>query len=363
MSHSTEISAEMIPRAKNKHARIAALGVACVIIAVGAALIQYSKTHIGTDIAYVGAQIVEIKSPSDGFLRAEHLQDNHIFQKGDSIFLIDADTLDYEAIRKLEIQLENNKFVLREMETALSLAEMDVKKTKAILDYTQQHVDYANIEYQRQLHLQHKGLNGASLMGLATLKYQEATSNLITAKLTNETAVLQVSQQQQRIKMATLQLNKAILEIEIAKKRLLRNQIISQNNIIVAKTLRVNGDWISQGDIVFYGYDNENTWVDAYIDERHINQITPGMTARVEFDSINNATYEGTISSVSSVGGGVLAPLSPNYSSGHVLRVTQRYVAKIPINTLRCVQCPPSISNQPPVVKPGMSAHAHIQIP
>ncbi len=94
-------------------------------------------------------------------------------------------------------------------------------------------------------------------------------------------------------------MQKAMATLEEAKRRLSDSKLIAPINGIIQTRIHEAGDYIASGDPVFTISITEPVWVRAYINERELGRIKPGMDATVKTD--DGKTYNGRLGFISTV--------------------------------------------------------------
>lgn len=329
----------------------------------GAGIIYVLSGHVRTDVAFVGAQLYEIKSPVTGLISGLSLKEFQTAATDHAAFHVDADALYPEAIKTLLIEREKTRLELESHEVSTKVAKNLIKQRQNALSAARSAYDNAEAVNKRAVALRKQSLISVAEADAAALAAQTAAAQHQDAKLLFESAQLELdfaSHQQQIIMTKLAQVEQELQTVE-SKER--RTVVTLDRATAIAKVFKVDGQWVEQGETIAQGYALSDTWVDAYIDEQDLVNIKIGSAAEVTFDSLPDTPAIGVISAISPVGGGILSPLSPNYSSGHVLRVTQRYIARIPLSSLKPKHAEDQTPHYSTLILPGMSARVHIQIP
>jgi membrane fusion protein (multidrug efflux system) len=126
--------------------------------------------------------------------------------------------------------------------------------------------------------------------------------------------------------------------------------LLAPSDGVVAKKEVVVGEMVSPGQSVVSVVDPESVYLEAMVDETHIQHVKRGEPVRIEIDAYPGRTFEGHVSEVGVATGSEFALIPQNNASGNFTKVVQRLPVKI------------ALENPDHMLKPGMSAVVAIDV-
>lgn len=123
---------------RNNHKRkIGALILFTVIVIIGLitvyVYVQYKKTHITTDDAFVDGNVPTVASKVPGTVRAVYVLSNQYVKKGD--ILLEIDPVDYEVrVKGSKAELDKERAKLLEKESTIQTARDQMNELRAGVD-------------------------------------------------------------------------------------------------------------------------------------------------------------------------------------------------------------------------------------
>ena len=123
----------------------------------------------------------------------------------------------------------------------------------------------------------------------------QANANLKAAR--EKLNLAQVGFRSEEIESARGAMEQAVATLEEAKRRLSDSKLTAPTNGIIQTRVHEGGDYVASGDPVFTISIMDPVWVRAYINEKELGRIMPGMDAVVKTD--NGKTYSGRLGFIS----------------------------------------------------------------
>lgn len=329
----------------------------------GGGLIWWQQKQISTDIAYVGTRIYEIKSPADGLIAQSALSDFTKVPSNTPLFrLTPAEHHDLN-MQQHALEAEKSELSVMQLQAEIAIAELQIEKFEGQLSAVKGAVDTALSEHERIRLLYQRGVVDLTAAEKAAQSLRESQAALTTLQIEVKTAKKQRDALKTSVASMRAEHQIASRKQEAERRNAALSEVAAPTELTIAKVFHSTGEWVEQGQLLAHAYNANDLWIDAYFDESDLARLATGQHVQVTFDSLD-ATFSGTIDSISSVGGAILSPLSPNYSSGHVIRITQRYIARIPLSSLRSAdeftEPQPSLQQ---FIRPGMSARVDVDTP
>jgi membrane fusion protein (multidrug efflux system) len=293
-----------------------------IVAAIGLWIYLGSGRYITTDNAYVGAQKVLITPDISGKIAQVVVREGQHVKAGDELFEIDPQpfriALDQAkaklaAVRvdftnlKSDYQVYNQLAEVAQRNAELKKSDVERKKALAVTKAGSQ-VDYENAisaqltaELQAKLALQRKDQAFNQLLGDAELPIEKFPA---------------YQQAQAALEQAQRDLDHTVLRAPI------EGMATQVDNIQL-------GRFVTAGTPVFAVIDDSAPWVDANPKETDITNLRLGQRVNVWIDTFPDATFTGTVESVSPGTGAQFAILPPQNASGNWVKVVQRVPLRV----------------------------------
>lgn len=250
---------------------IAAILLVCVVSLI---FWIYGQFYIGTDDAYVNANVSQIAPRVTGQVQHLYVKNNQFVNKGQILFDLDP--------TPFQIIVEQAKAQLDVSMANLKLAEITAARTNELL--------------KRKATSLQEGDNRQAALFAAIANVQLAKANLAQA-----------------------QLNLSYTRITAPT-----------NGWVTNVTLRI-GDILSANQAQFALVNNDEYWVDANFKETEFARLHPGQKAKIKVDMYSKYSFEGVIDSISSGSGTAFSLLPPENATGNWVKVTQRVPVRVRI--------------------------------
>ncbi len=294
---------------------------------------RYATTHEETDNAQIETYFVPILPRVAGFVKSVNVHDYEQVQQGAIL---------------VEIDSEEAKLALSEMEVDLEQARIEVASSKANLTSIQKAIvaqqaqvktaDYlkskAERDFQRNGELEkakaithQQFIDSQDQVELANIKYFGALDEMSSTK--SKLAI-----QESAVKRAENLVKNKEVKIAQQKLKLSYYQIKAPVTGKIGKKAIEPGQFIQVSQPLMTIVDNNTFWVVANFKETQVQRLHAGMTAEIKIDAFPNETLQGKVVSISESTGAKTSLLPPDNSSGNFVKVTQRIPVKIEIKDL-----------------------------
>lgn len=316
-----------------------------LIVVLGAAWFYLTGgRYVGTDNAYVQADILSISSEVSGRVVAAPVGTNDLVEAGQLLLAIDA-----EPYRIALMQAEAQLLAARDEVNALRAAYGTIQ---AQLKRAQHDVDFQVRELRRLQGLAAENFVSASQIDAAEQKLQMARSEM--AALEQEASRIKASlsgdpklplEQHPRYLAALAQLDKARLDLA-------RTELRAPKAGVVGSGPPLPGDLVTAGRPLFSLVLLDDIWVDANLKETDLAKVQVGQLATVKVDAYPGRVWQARVGSISPASGAQFSLLPPQNASGNWVKVVQR----IPVRLALVAN-----EDQPPL-RAGMSAVVSIEV-
>jgi|Deesub1362A_J573_1020465.scaffolds.fasta_scaffold05877_3 membrane fusion protein (multidrug efflux system) len=349
-----------------------------IVILIGAIIgylyVQYKKTHISTNDAFVEGSVHTISSRIPGTVIKVNVSDNEFVKKGTLLLELDPEIYEIklkeaiagaeaekkklneikagiEAQRKkvefAEAMLEHSKAILTSLKKTLIAREAEVEAKEAMLRQ-------AESDFRRIKSLFEKGVVPRDRYEKAETAYDTAKSALRAAKAIKAQTEAQIKAQEALVKQAQAgyKAEKAVLKrliesldtqsravkrreanVEQARLNLSYTKIYAPSDgYITRKSVEV-GNTIQAGQPLMALVPLNDVYIVANYKETKIHRIRPGMKVKIKVDAYPDHEFIGRVESIMAGTGARFSLFPPENATGNYVKVVQRIPVKIVLET------------------------------
>lgn len=198
----------------------------------------------------------------------------------------------------------------------------EIEEAQAALAEAKANLANAQITFARQSELLRSRVASQQAFDNAQM-----TLNTTRAKVQSAQAALDLVIAGPRIEdidAAQAQLASEKAQLIETRRRLTDADLMAPNDGIVLTRARERGAIVQPGEIVFTLTLNKPVWVRAYVDERDLGRVKPGMAMSIHTDAAGGKTYHGTVGFISP-----LAEFTPKSVETPALRTDLVYRLRI----------------------------------
>lgn len=332
--------------------------------------VQYGKTHITTDDAFIEGTIHIISSKIPGSVVKIYVSDNQFVHKGD--ILLELDKAIYEQafiqarsfLKAEEKRLEEIKASMKAQEKNIVLRKASLDKAikgkgslKALVRAREEEVkakhallEKAEKDLARMKKLYKEGVISDEKMDMADTAYKTAFAALKASEALLEEARVSLKNQDPVIKearaayLAEKENLKRLLtsfkaqqhiiasrkaQMEIARLKLSYTRIYAPSNGYVTKKIVSEGTQIQAGQPIMSIVPLDDIYVVANYKETKIHRIKPGQKVRIKVDAFPGKVFTGRVHSIMAGTGAVFSLFPPENATGNYVKVVQRIPVKI----------------------------------
>ncbi|BCH23269.1 HlyD family secretion protein [Mesorhizobium sp. L-8-3] len=286
---------------------------------------------ISTDDAYVQADMAFVAPKITGYVARLDAEENQHVKTGDPLVTIDDG--DYRiALAQAEAQIDVQNKTLERITAQIragraALGQAEAQKTAAAAaatnaartaDRTAQLVK-TNVSTQAQLDDARTALDqaNAALAG-ADAQVESAKANI---------GVLEAQYQEAESVLPNLRLarDKAARDLSFTVLRAPYDGVVGNRSV-------EQGDLVSPGQKLAAIVPLNKLYIVANFKETQLAQLVPGEKVHFRVDAIDDAAFEGTVSSLSPASGAVFSLLPPNNATGNFTKIVQRLPVRIDVS-------------------------------
>lgn len=320
------------------------IGVPLLTVLAGVAIWLQGGRSVGTENAYVKADIAQVSPEVSGRVVAVLVRDHAAVRAGD--VLVKLDPLPFSiALEKVEAELDSARTVV---ETARAVWY----ETRGELAELESQAVYLTKQAARQRDLAGHGVASAT-------KLEEAENNASVARdrvnVVNRRLARILTTLNGNPNMPTDQhplVREKVAERDRAALDLTRTTMVASLDGTTVNVKLQPGDQVKAATPLFVIVADTRPWVEANLKETDLTYVVPGQLATVVLDIYPNEIWEGQVTSISPATGAEFAILPPQNASGNWVKVVQRLPVKIRL-------IPHKGEKQ---LRAGMTATVHISI-
>jgi membrane fusion protein (multidrug efflux system) len=358
----------------NKRKKKIALSIFALVILLGLITgliyIEYKKTHISTDDAFVEGTIHTIATRVPGTVLKIYVSDNQ-FVKKDSLLLELEDDLYRQSLEKAESALRAEQKKLKELEASIEaqkkkieFAKASLQKVKITKEALESLVEARRSELKakeavlekarkdliRAENLYKKNVIPEDRLDTVRMAFSTAEASVQAAKALLNEAIVTVKGHDSAVKEAEAQLlaQEAVLgqlnatlksqreniarrkaEAEIARLNLSYTKIYAPaDGYVTRKSVEV-GNQVQAGQPLMALVPLDDVYIVANYKETKLDRIKPGQKVKIKVDAYPEKTFMGRVHSIMAGTGAAFSLFPPENATGNYVKVVQRVPVKI----------------------------------
>ncbi|APZ50738.1 HlyD family secretion protein [Salipiger abyssi] len=283
---------------------------------------------VGTDDAYVQADLSLVSSKLQGYVAEIPVQANQHVSKGDVLVTIEDG--DYRiALEQAQAKLPTLDRTLARIEAQITAAKASVTQAEAELSGAEARLHTAETTQARI-----KGLAARKVASQADL--DDANGALQTARANRAAALASI--ERAKAEIAVLQAERAEtessrrelqLDIDQAQRDLDHTVLRAPFDGIVANIAIEAGELVNVGARLAAVVPDRGLYVEANFKETQLDGIVPGETATLSIDAMEGNAIEGRVVSVAPATGSVFSLLPADNATGNFTKIVQRVPVRI----------------------------------
>jgi membrane fusion protein (multidrug efflux system) len=292
-------------------------------IAITAGVLWYamSARYITTNNAYIKSEIVAVSPDIDGRVITVDIEDNSHIEKGRLLFTMDQ--------RPYEIQL--NKALAKLNSIRLEIDSMRAQYTQYIAQEAEarKRVEYNKSEYQRQSDLSAKGLGIKKELDQARHEWERSEQDLLIVKEKSRQALATLGGSADIDAENHPLYLEALTEESEARLMLDYTSVRASSSGIVSRMELEPGEWVEQGEPVFYLVGTGKVWIEANLKETQLTKVRIGQRVQITVDAFPDNPVNGTVTRISGATGSEFMVLPAQNATGNWIKVVQRVPVRI----------------------------------
>lgn len=319
------------------------IGIGVIFLITGSALfLEHIFSVEKTNDAQVKSDQTPIVPRVSGYLKRVYVEDNQMVNKGDTLFTIQAE--DYQvtlvqaeaAKAQAEIQLAIAKTEINSSKAIYSSSQAQVGSISSDIAVAQIKLDRAQKDFERYKDLYKKHSITSQQYEIAVAKVEEAKENLKMLQHRRKSSFNQSKAASSQAEISQKQVTGAYANLKSAEASVEKAKLNVGYTVVTAphsgKVSEINinpGQFISQGQSLFYLVNTYKKWVVANFKETQLSKIKPGQKVRIKIDAYPHLKLTGSVISFSPATGSRFSLLPPDNATGNFVKTVQRLPVKI----------------------------------
>ena len=333
------------PPANNRRKIIAisifvVIAIACSV--TGYFYIQYKKTRITTDDAFVEGNIHVVASKVTGTVKNIHVKSNQFVKKGD--VLLELDSADYEIkVKETMSALNAEKAKLAESDAKIESAKRQIAELtaranaiKGLNESQEANLQQSESDMKRMESLYKEDIIPKETYEKAVTSYKSSLAMVKASSEGLKYGILSADTQKSVLKQA--EAGKIVLLSAIKQKEALLEaaqlnygytKIYAPADGYVTKKSVELGNQIQAGQPLMAVVDLTDIYVVANYKETQIERVKPGQKVKIKVDTYPGKVFDGKVESIMAGTGAVFSLFPPENATGNYVKVVQRIPVKI----------------------------------
>lgn len=317
-------------------------GITLAGIITGFFYIQYKKTHIATDDAFVDGRIHTVSSKVSGTVKSVYVNDNQFVKKGD--VLLEIDTADFDVrVKEASAGFDAESTRLSELSYRLDTAKQQMEELKASvgtakanLELQDANMKQAEIDMKRAEELYRENIIPRDRYEKAKTVYDMAVAGVKASKEALKQADARIETQKAVIKqtLAAIEPQKAVIKqkeasVGAAELNLGYAKIYAPSDGYATRKSVESGNQIQAGQPLMAVVALEDVHVIANYKETQLERVRVGQRVEIKVDTYSGKKFKGKVESIMAGTGAVFSLFPAENATGNFVKVVQRIPVKI----------------------------------
>ena len=293
------------------------------VLAIAGGVVWYAlgARYVTTNNAYIKSEILAVSPDIDGRVTSVSVEDNSLVEQGQLLL-----TLDF---RPYEIRLAKARARVNAIRLKIDAMRAGYSQYIAQEAETSKRVKFLESEYQRQDVLSRKGLGVKKELDQARHNWENAQQELLVVKEKSRQALAELGGKTDvAVENHPLFIEAKSEEVE-AKLLLDYTRITAPSSGYVSRMTLEPGEWVEQGDPVFYLVGDGKLWIEANLKETQLTRVQVGQAVSAVIDAFPDNPVQGTVTRISAATGSEFMVLPAQNATGNWIKVVQRVPVRI----------------------------------
>ena len=326
-----------------KTAALVTFGVSGIIALIAVFFyMQYKKTHLSTDDAFIEGRIHTIAAKVSGTVTIVHAADNQPVKKGDLILEIDAADYDVRMseaesgleterakLVEAEVRIETGRKQMTELGHKLDAAKADLELQEANLRQADRDIKRAESLYSQEVISRERYEKTMTGYDVTAAQVKAARDQVRQAQTSLETQKSVIRQAESALKSQESSVRKGQAILKSAElNRGYTNVYAPSDGYITRKSVEP-GNQIQAGQPLMAIVPLDDLWVTANYKETQLRGVKPGQKVDIRVDTYAGRVFSGRVDSIMAGTGSAFSLFPPENATGNFVKVVQRIPVKI----------------------------------
>ena len=341
ISLQSALAPDVAPRDTKVLRRLLMGVVPAVVIAGAIGWYVLGGRYVGTDNAYIKAEIASISPEVSGNIKKVMVTDNQSVAKGQPLLIID-DT-------NYKIMLAGAEAQMRSAASNIESDKARYRQKQASLALMQSDVAFAEREFKRQSTLASSNFVAAAKLDEAKHKMDSARQNITLLKQEEAEILARLEGDANIAPENHPSYQQAMTAKVSAETYMERATVVAPFDGIVSQMPKV-GDYARTGAPLLSMVSGNAVWVEANFKETDLTRMKVGQPVEIHVDTYPSRPFHGRVTSISQATGAEFSLLPAQNSTGNWVKVVQRIPVRISIDDQK----------EGPSLRSGMSVTADV---
>lgn len=335
----------------NLQKRNIAFGILIVALVIGVValffFLEYRRTHVTTDDAFVDGRIHVVASKVPGTVLALHVKDNQFVNKDEPV--LDIDPVDYRvALQEAQANLEMEKARLTEVQSRVETTRKQLMEIRASLDAARSALKAqealawkADADLKRaeplikeqivtQEYYDQRKTNQD--VAVAQVKSARENVNRLEGSVESQKSLIRQMEAAVAPQQALIQQREAL--VEKAKLNLGYTKILAPASGYVTKRSAEVGNQVQAGQplLAVVPLAQEQIWITANYKETELRDVKPGQKVEIKVDTYPGKVFHGRVNSIMAGTGSVFSLFPPENATGNYVKIVQRIPVRVTLD-------------------------------
>ena len=297
--------------------------IAVPAVAIAGAVLWYlwGGRYVGTENAYVKADIVHVVAEVSGRVIEVGVKDHGQVKPGDVLVKIDPEPYKM-ALDKAEAEADQTRARVEALRAEYHEAIADQKEAE-------DRVQFYDAQRERQKRLADKGVGKAFQFEEADSNADAARARVVSARQKMQRVLAQLGGDPKIAIEAHPLFREKIAARDRAKLDLDRTVVSAPLGGLAVNVKLLPGEHVRAATPLFALISDATPWVEANFKETELTYVRPGQLATIVLDIYPDLTWQAEVESISPATGAEFALLPPQNASGNWVKVVQRLPVRL----------------------------------
>jgi membrane fusion protein (multidrug efflux system) len=346
--------ADAAPRARKRNRQRAFAAILAVVSTAAAAYggywFLYGRSHVGTDDAYVGGNVVQVTPQIEGTVVAVNADDTRLVEAGETLVRLDPADTDVK-LASVEAELADAVRSVRglyassaQAQAGIAQREADQRRAQSDLAAAEAEVEKARAEFRRREALAQQNFVSQENVLTAKTALDAALAQRDAARAAVAQAQAAIAAARQQLRAAAGLVDNTSLEehprvraaaAKVKEAYLDRERVAIRAPVTgyVAKRSVQVGQRVAPGTALMAVVPGDQMWVDANFKEGELKDVRIGQPVRLVSDLYGgDVVYHGHVAGLGLGTGSAFALLPAQNASGNWIKIVQRVPVRVALD-------------------------------